>query len=171
MKQKIGNIWKLAGDLGIVVITTNGFVKKNGACVMGKGIAAQAKQRFPDLEFKLGFYILKYGNRPFILGHNVVSFPVKPVGRLHCGFDIMVVSHMRGKFRPEDTVPGWACTADPIIITNSCRNLVQMADKFGWKEIYMPRPGCGAGELKWDDIRPILLTELLDDRFIVCTYL
>ena len=69
-----------------VCITTNGFVKSNGQCVMGRGCAKTASERFPDLPSRLGSYINRYGNRVFDMGRfgrsrdertHLVTFPVK----------------------------------------------------------------------------------------------
>ena len=72
-------------------------------------------------------------------------------------------------FGPGTTIPGWACKAKPDLIVQSCKQLVKLADQYGWKKILLPRPGCGAGELQWKDIKKII-QPLLDDRFVVCTY-
>ena len=45
MKEVTGNIWDYPAD--IVCITTNGSTTRNGSAVMGKGIALQAKERYP----------------------------------------------------------------------------------------------------------------------------
>ena len=39
----------------------------------------------------------------------------------------------------------------------------------GWSKVLIPRPGCGYGELNWQDIKP-LLESILDDRFISVTF-
>lgn len=145
MRQATGDLWHLAKN-SILVITTNGAVRKDGACVMGRGIALEAAQTFPDLPFLLGKYIKKYGNRCFNLGkwgeYQLVSFPVK--------------HH-------------WKEEADIRLISRSAKQLIEMSDKFGWKEVFMPRPGCGNGRLLWKDVEPVLVP-ILDDRFIVCTF-
>jgi hypothetical protein len=79
------------------------------------------------------------------------------------------VAHMAAKFTEGMPVPGWACKARLDIIRKSAHELVAMADKFGWKRVVLPRPGCGAGELSWDDVRP-LLEAILDDRFKAITF-
>ncbi len=45
MIEEFGDIWEIPGDAR--VITTNGVVRKDGACVMGRGVALQAKMRYP----------------------------------------------------------------------------------------------------------------------------
>ena len=168
MKNWIGNIWQYPVKNAIIVITTNGFVKRNGDCVMGKGIALTARQRFPYIPRLLGKYIKIHGNRPFNLGNNLVSFPVKPCGEAYAN-DQMIVPHMQGKFNIGDFVPGWAMVADLDLIAASAKLLVQMADKFNWDLVLLPRPGCGNGNLSWAKVKPIL-SEILDNRFIACTF-
>jgi len=44
VKEVDGNLWEIEADWR--VITTNGFVKKDGRAVMGRGVARQALQRY-----------------------------------------------------------------------------------------------------------------------------
>jgi len=172
MREAIGNIWQLAKG-HIVVITTNGFVKKNGECVMGRGIALQAKKLFPNIPTKLGSLIKSSGNQVYQLGaygpyKDIWTFPVKRAWDQ--SYTTNVVEHMQHMFRQGERVPGWALVADPLLINLSAEmvsNLVKfLPDNIN---IYMPRPGCGAGELLWENVKP-WLENLLCDRFICCDY-
>lgn len=144
MKEIRGNLWDVECDLR--VLTTNGIVKKDGACVMGRGCAYEAKTRFPGMEFRLGELLREHGNRVMRLGRYggtmIASFPVK--------------HH-------------WKQEAEPVLIRRSAEQLVALADKFGHEHIAIPRPGCGNGKLSWDDVRKVL-AEILDDRFLVVTF-
>jgi len=54
MIETTGDLWE-AHDLGHwVAITTNGIVNAKGQCVMGRGVARQAAQRFTWLPTHLG---------------------------------------------------------------------------------------------------------------------
>ncbi|AEG14510.1 hypothetical protein Desku_0911 [Desulfofundulus kuznetsovii DSM 6115] len=146
MRTARGNLWRLAINK-VLVITTNGSLNKRGECVMGRGIAREAKERFPELPRVLGDRIKQQGNRCFMLGkwgdYVLVSFPVK---------------HR------------WYEKADPELIRKSASELVEIAGTCGFEEVYMPRPGCGNGRLSWEgEVRP-LLRGVLDDRFVVCTW-
>ncbi|MFH1547674.1 MAG: ADP-ribose-binding protein, partial [bacterium] len=79
VKTQYGNLWKIQSDYKVV--TTNGFVKKNGAAVMGRGVALQAKQKFSGLEFSVGEYIKTYGNHVGLISEEtgIVIFPTKSV--------------------------------------------------------------------------------------------
>ena len=171
MKELRGNLFHTPCD--VICITTNGFVKRNGEAVMGRGCAAQLAKLIPDTPNILGYSIRHNGNVVVPLcstsdGRTVVAFPVKPAWReYHVPED--VVAHMRNKLRVGTSVPGWASTAIPTIIEESCKQLVALADSSGWTNVLLPRPGCGAGELIWEDIKPIL-GKYLDDRFTVVTH-
>lgn len=165
MREKTQDLW----EANVVCITTNGFVKANGECVMGRGCAKQAATRYPELPAQLGSLIRKYGNRVFNLsiksdGKRILSFPVKPVSVVFNGKN--AVKHMRSRFRMGDTVPGWAAVADLAIIEESAKQLLALANKLNLDEVFLPRPGCGAGELSWTAVKPVL-EKYLDDRFVV----
>lgn len=170
MKELTGNM--LETDCDAICITTNGFVKRNGECVMGKGIAKQIKQYFPDIAYDLGQLIKTNGNKVNLIYPSepdvpaILSYPVKPVRKVCTSHDDYV-SHMR--FNIGDMIPGWACKADPKIIIQSAYQLVELANRHDWKTILIPRVGCGAGELDWEDIKP-LIEPILDDRFIAMTF-
>ena len=56
------------------------------------------------------------------------------------------------------------------LIERSLEQLVKLADNNPqWKIILVPRVGCGAGELDYKDIKP-LMEKYLDDRFICCSF-
>lgn len=152
MVEATGNLWTYKAD--IRVITTNGTVKKTGECVMGRGCALEAKSRYPGVAKMLGRLIQEHGNHvhlifrrnPLTFRMPLVSFPVKH---------------------------NWYETADLKLIEQSAHELVKLADDQawidGWKRVVLPRPGCGNGNLRWEDVRPVI-APILDDRFHVITF-
>lgn len=153
-----GNLWDLAEEDGVdaVCVTTNGFRKKgSGECVMGAGVAGEAKRRWPDLPLRVGALLEAHGNRPFRLRvdglkPDLVTFPTKPAFAA-------------------DGAPGFRAPAELPLIEASARSLVEMADKFGWQRVLLPRPGAGLGGLDWASVRA-QLAPILDDRFIAVTF-
>lgn len=145
MKEETGSIWDYHKQGHWIIITTNGNVKTNGEAVMGKGIALQAKQRFPDLPKRLGKFLSEFNNtvHSFGIDYRIISFPTKH---------------------------NWQEKSDIKLIEESCQRLKALFDytELGYfvKEIYMPRPGCANGQLSWGDVKPVL-EKYLDDRFIV----
>ena len=111
---------------------------------MGRGCASEAKNRYPDLALMLGQAIQGLGNEAFWMMTKdgpVVTFPVKH---------------------------NWYEKADTKLILHSALTVASM-NALTDRRIVMPRPGCGNGKLKWEDVRPIL-APILDDRFHVITF-
>ena len=145
MLEEFGDFWKIHGDARC--ITTNGALRTNGNAVMGKGIALQAKQRYPKIEYALGRLIQKYGNHVFKLGDGLISFPTK--------------HH-------------WSDERSDIgLIKRSATELKSiLREDFSIKSksnsrILLTRPGCGNGNLNWSDVGPILHVILNSEQFIV----
>ncbi|MBJ6724969.1 macro domain-containing protein [Geomesophilobacter sediminis] len=138
MRETVDDIWSYLDD-AVVCITTNGHVTPSGKAVLGRGCAAQAKERFPDLPERLGALIRVGGNHVQLIQDGLVSFPVEE--------------------------SPWA-NPDLRLIARSAAELRGMADRNGWAEIVVPRPGCGGGGLNWNEVRPLLEAEF-DDRFLV----
>lgn len=143
MKEDTGNLWDFEADA--TVITTNGFVKNNGEAVMGRGCAREAAQRWPDFPIQLGHVIEQEGNHCHLFaydGRTIITMPVK--------------HHWREK-------------ADMDLILRSAQELVDLADEHWLREVILPRPGCGNGQLDWTDVS-MELEAVLDDRFTVVTF-
>ena len=86
MKLAKGNLFQLPCDA--LCITTNGFVKANGECVMGKGCAKQLVTYYPQAPRLLGQAIKQNGNVVQCFMHAgvpIIAFPVKPVSAIYDG--------------------------------------------------------------------------------------
>jgi len=149
MIEITGNIWDFKSPTTPICITTNGFTKKNGECVMGRGIALQAKQRYPQLPFLLGERLKQMGNRVYYFPElDIITFPTKH---------------------------NWFENSDPSLIHKSACELYHMctndyintADSYGWEKVYLVRPGCSNGKLDWQDVKPIIEPILIGDNFVV----
>ena len=171
MIEITGDLFKQQAD--VLCITTNGYIKANGCNVMGMGCAKKASEINKKVPRLLGSAIKANGNvvNHIIDGKNLAlySFPVKPVTAKCLPDKSNVVKHMKDKVQVGFPVMGWACVAQASIIVKSAKELVKLANEKGWTKIVIPRPGCGAGELNWKDIKP-LLDEVLDDRFYSITF-
>ena len=167
MIEVAGNLWEFPAD--VRVITTNGTVKKNGECVMGRGCAAEARQRDATFPALLGHHIKINGNRVGMIGVigglPILSFPVKHE---------------------------WFQKADLDLIQRSALSLAIWAGhaaKDGPLTVVLPRPGCGNGGLHWCNCMELeasgardrtdgghcygikhVLAPILDDRFHVITF-
>lgn len=131
-----------------ICFTSNGIVKRDGRLVMGAGVAKQFRDAFVDLDQEAGTAVKANGNicqiikSIFYLGNslNIIAFPTK----WH-----------------------WKEKSDIKLIESSLSQLIDMANRFGWKSVYLPCPGVNNGKLNFKiDIEPILRKKL-DDRFII----
>lgn len=107
---------------------------------MGRGVARQARERYPSLPELLGALLRNYGNHVF--PHptfQLFTFPVKHA---------------------------WREPADIALIHCSVLELDRHASGLGLTRVWLVRPGCGNGGLLWEVVRP-LLADMLDDRFVV----
>jgi len=141
MLEERGELWDKYDAGHTIVITTNCTVRKNGCAVMGRGCAGQAKQRFPKLPKELGSAIRRFPTDTFYFPqYRLITMPVK-----HHWFD-------------------WATLT---LILRGAATLAGMGQEQGIpRPIYLPRPGCGNGRLRWEAVKPHL-APLLDDNFIV----
>ena len=143
MLEEKGDLWKFTD--GIPAITTNGYIKKNGQAVMGRGCAKEAADRFSGLSGILGFNLIQYANHVFYLHQfgdkGIITFPVK------------------------DT---WSEKAKIELIKQSADELICMTIPYFeiTEKIYLPRPGCGNGGLEWKDVKPEI-EKILTDQVVV----
>jgi len=145
-REAKGNLWELPADARC--ITTNGAVRRDGAAVMGRGCAHEAKMKFGGIDIALGAHIKAKGNHCVALitheiGWHLITFPVK--------------HH-------------WKDKADIKLIERSCQELMAMINVYDWKNVLLPRPGCGNGHLDWEtEVKPVI-APLLDERVTVVTF-
>ena len=143
MREVRGNIWDHLNKTNIVIcITTNGFVKKNGECVMGKGNALEPTKVYPNVRKILGELITSNGNIVQPIINNLIAFPVKH---------------------------NWYEDADIELIIKSANSLKEIAEKN--KEIFflLPYPGCGNGNLEWDFVKS-KIDSILPDNVLAITW-
>lgn len=149
MIEVVGDLWTFPG-VDVRCITTNGTLKADGTAVMGRGCAYEAKTRYPGIERQLGVSLQKYGNSvqplwtvpgdgPWDPWDVILSFPVKH---------------------------NWWEAADLDLIENSASKLMILIDDYGYDTVLLPRPGCGNGRLKWEDVKKVI-APILDDRVLV----
>jgi hypothetical protein len=134
-------------------ILTDGYVKKNGEAVLGRGIGLEARRRFPGLAKRLGKKLINQGRIPG-----------------NAGIDLGVGNHVTIVYGPKP----WIATfpfkwvffenADLQLIERSAYELIKLADNARLKNIYLPPIGDGH---EWAEVREILCP-IFDDRFKIC---
>lgn len=138
-----GNMWSVFDETDIFMITTNPIKRKDGAVVMGRGIALEAKTRFPQLPYDFGNELNKL--HPEVDQQNVGyigTYNKTPI------YFFMVKDH-------------WNNPASIGIISMSCFYLKHGFD-WGSKRIDLNFPGIGNGKLSRDSVLPFL-NELPDN--------
>ena len=139
--RTVKNIFDETADA--VCVTTNGIVKANGEAVMGAGIAKEANLRY-NLAKSLGEMLRNKGNHCYVMGvfdnKNIVTFPTK------------------NRWKEDSSID---------LIRQSCNELNQLADEYGWQTVLIPPVGCGCGRLEFNTVKT-MLEQLLDNRFILC---
>jgi len=140
-------MWDAFGK-GIFMITTNPVRRKDGAVVMGRGIALEAKKRFPNLPYDFGEQLEKFPHLNSV-GY-IGTYDGAPI------YYFMVKDH-------------WREPASLEIIERS----VAAIDYWFWisdtnDRVDLNFPGIGNGKLKREDVLPLL--ENLPDNFHVWEY-
>lgn len=138
MQEVKGYLWTFPANQ--ICITTNGFIKKDGKAVMGRGCAREARDRFPGIDETLAMHIRHHGNvfGPVWVEPLILSFPVKH---------------------------NWWEVADLDLIRQSTSSLKEWAERMPKATILLPRPGCGNGQLDWADVKPVV--SVLPDNVLV----
>lgn len=146
-----------------ICVTTNGFVNSQGALTMGRGCAREAKVRWPGIQMTAGELVRDQGNNVFLLtevDEEGIFLPAR------LGWPKLLVPYHVLTF---PTKHHWREPSDIKLIDKSCQQLRRHVDEAGFNSVVLPRPGCGLGQLTWDEVRPICQA-YLDDRFFVITF-
>jgi hypothetical protein len=153
LKVEYGDIWKYRGK-GYIVIPTNLGWRKDGANVMGRGLAAQAASLYPGLAERYGEMCRQYGERlscVVVSGYDtpLILFPTKPLNK-------------------EAPWLSWQAMADLSLIEKNAKCLAELeGDLKDDLPILVPALGCGNGGLDLREVRPILERHLTSDRFVL----
>ena len=142
-----GDMWSAFGS-GIFMITTNPIRRKDGAVVMGRGIALEAKTRFPNLPYDFGKQLERFPhlNSVGLIGNYdgvpIYYFMVKDHWREPASLEIIE--------RSVSAVDYWFYISD----TND--------------RVDLNFPGIGNGKLNREEVLPII--EKLPDNFHIWEY-
>ncbi len=132
-------LWKSPGHPGMIIVSTNGFVRNDGRLVMGRGAAYQATQKIPGIDKEAGEKVLDAGKT---YGFLPVRMPKAEEKKL--GFGIFQV-----KFH-------WNQPAVLDLILHSVQCLTEFALYYHDWQFRMNYPGIGNGGLNPEEVRPLL---------------
>lgn len=141
--------WK---EADLLLITTNSTLKKNGALVMGAGIALTIRDRFKDVDKLLGRMISSVCGHLGLYGVITGDWLVDKKKKL-------------GIFQVKKD---WDGSADIDIIKYSTLRLMDIAEKHPTAVIFLNFPGIGNGKLPRETVLPIIST--LPDNVVVWEY-
>lgn len=158
-KEFYGNIFDYIHKADAICIPTNNYINKDGDNVMGKGLALQAKSMFPSLPKDIGI-ALSFGPTVHIVKAvgktKILNFPTKPHHFYASRLKSNIVAHARNKYKPKDEVPGYYAFANLSLIEQSAYSVESLIRILGWNFVVVPKVGCGAGELDWEeDVKPL----------------
>jgi len=145
-QQRQGDMWSVYREADLFLITTNATLKQNGALVMGRGIARQARDRFPGLDLALGRRIqLVCGSsanalRTGLSAYGLLISPRWPAAKLGA---FQVKTHYRQ-------------TADLHLIARSAEALAVWCEAHPQVRVHLNYPGIGNGRLCHTDVWPLV---------------
>ena len=132
-----GNMWDAFGK-GIFMITTNPIIRNDGAVVMGRGIALEAKTKYPTL--------------PYDFGKQLKAIP--PYSGEGC----------IGHIKDYDNVPIWWFMVKDHWRDNASLKIIRQSVfdinhrfVFNGQRIDLNFPGIGNGKLQREDVLPLLV--------------
>jgi O-acetyl-ADP-ribose deacetylase (regulator of RNase III) len=134
---KVGNILDSNAEALVNTVNTVG--------VMGKGIALQFKNEFPE-NYKA--YTNAVNKNEFTVG----KVQIVPVNRLN-GVKYIVNFPTKSHWRNPSKIE-W--------IKDGLKDLHQQILSFKIESIAIPPLGCGNGGLNWEDVKPLIIDELSD---------
>lgn len=150
MILKKGDMWDRFGKVERFLFTSNPIVNKQGLAVMGRGIAKQMADRYPEIRDDFARQL--QGWQAVNLRHpNVLE--INEYGGQMVGY-FMVKDH-------------WRSPASLSIIEESVNEVIAW-DTDPWFTIALNFPGIGNGKLRREDVLPII--ERLPDNVEVWEY-
>jgi hypothetical protein len=149
------DLWKHPGFPGLILVTANNSIKMNGALVMGRGAAAEAKAKIRGIDVQAGKKLsgIFRKQRPGVRGqYGLTLVRVPTEEKIGLGL-FQVKTH-------------FASTATLGLIELSTRLLAQYAMMYPELNIRMNYPGIGYGGLERAVVEPILAP--LPDNVTIC---
>jgi len=147
MQWVTGNIWQFHSIGRVIVIPTNAGWKNSGENVMGRGLARDAAQMFPELPIIYGAFCQAYQPHQYFKEYRLICVPSKGLN----------------KKKPQLS---WKQPSDIFIITESLMWLEEHANEFSNTSVYVPVLGTGNGELEREPVVELMNELLKNPKFI-----
>ncbi len=133
-----GDMWTAFATADLFLITTNSAIRKDGALVMGRGIARQARDRFPGLAASLGRHILNTCGR--LGAYGLLVSPRWPEAKL----GVFQVKQHYGQ------------PASLELIRHSTAMLCAWCAEHPGAQVALNYPGIGNGRLHREAVLPVI---------------
>lgn len=147
---RLGNMWTAYTTADLFLVSTNSTIRQDGALVMGRGIARQAKERFPGLDAALGRQVQALCGNQGIYG--LLVSPRWPAAKL-------------GAFQVKQH---YSQPASLELIRRSTAALCAWCADHPDAQVALNFPGIGNGRLRRADVLPIIAQ--LPDRVAIWEY-
>ena len=134
---EFGNMWDVYEEADVFVITTNSYITQKNKLVMGRGIAREARDRFPGIDKRLAKSI------PHMETYGLCADPETGI----VGFQVK--HHYRNKAKLK-------------LVRYSSALLSGIASEYSSLSIHLNYPGIGNGGLKTKQVLPYIKD--LDDN-------
>lgn len=167
MKELKADLFELMLEPGVdaICITTNGQYDVEGRAAMGGGCAGQCAKRWPQTAVRLGKCLKNFlVNVPFVVGAvDKEGAYIEPTLKIikEEKFKCLIFSF--------PTINLLLDGARLDLIENSAKELKVLVDRFQLRNVVIPRPGCGIGNLAYSDVKAVL-APILDDRFTIVSF-
>jgi len=145
MNHEQGDMWSVFDETDFFLVTTNSYIRQDGALVMGRGIAKQLANRFPHMPYNFANQTTHLGTYGLII---------------HLRDD----THL-GAFQVKHH---YSDAATLSLIQYSTNHLYNLANRLPSKRFDMNFPGIGNGRLPYDEVLPII--ETLPNNVHIWTY-
>ena len=130
---RTGDMWSALPHTDFFIVTTNSFIRKDGALVMGRGIAQQLRDRVPGFDAQAGRWVQE------------------TVG--HLGQYYLAIGPTYGLFQVKRH---FSDKADFDLIQGSAERLRIVAESLPGHSFALNFPGIGNGGLPYDQVKPLL---------------
>ncbi len=129
-----GNMWSVFGNTDLFLVTTNPIIRKDGAVVMGRGIALEMKTKYPQFPYDFAQALT------WNLGNSFGTVGI--YDNQQCGY-FMTKNH-------------WKDHSLPKVIRKSVDELCYFISDHDGISVDLNFPGIGNGKLKREDVLPLL---------------
>ena len=134
------DMWDVYRQYDAICCTTNSVVKRNGALVMGAGIAKQFAHKYPWVSQYWGTLVKKR----------------KINGNTQPGV-ILTILKQKPHLIYFQTKEHWKDKSNIGLINRSIHLLAGLIDTTNLEKILLPKPGCDNGGLNWEtEVLPII---------------